>query len=79
MATVEKLEEQIFNTIVVTGKLAPEKLPPEDFPSQSLPWVRVRGWFRVRVGCNIPGAIFQEAIFLVPTIIVLRNYRLEKQ
>lgn len=45
----------------MTRKLRPVKLPPEDYPQQISPWVRVRVW--VKAGGNLPeGAIFQGAI-----------------
>ena len=43
-------------------KTAPWKIVPK----QILLWAKVRVWNWVRVGGNLPGAIFYRAIFLVP-------------
>ena len=45
--------------------MANRKITPENVPT----WVRVRGWFKVRIGGNLQGAVSQRAIFLVPLAI----------
>ena len=56
---------KLLYTVKVTGKLPPVKLAPGRLPppQQILPWVSVMVWVRVRVGGNLPGAIFQGGNF----------------
>ena len=56
----------IYHVINFFGdrKIAPRRIAPQ----QILPWVRVRVWFRVRVGGNLSGGNFPSTITDIATL-----------
>ena len=59
-------------------KLHQVELPPRRLPPKNPPPL-IKGRFKVRVGGNLPGAIFQRTIFHVPEIALRATTKIENK